>query len=99
MVCIMSQDRERVRQPDDRSGRQVEFQQALHNVENASVVTFWVYIIQHTKEDCVDILGLSVRLKQLPSFCLVRISKRNLRSNVIYCFDNSQISLFLNSRV
>ena len=99
MVCIMRQDKQRVRQPDDRSGRQVELQQALHSAENASVVTFWGYIIQHTKEGCVDILGLGIRLKQLPSFYLVRIPKRNLNSNVIYCFDSSQISLFLNSRV
>jgi len=48
-------------------------------------------------EDCVDLLGLSVHLRQLPSFCLVRIPKRHLQSNVIYCFDNSQISLFLNT--
>jgi hypothetical protein len=47
--------------------------------------------------DFVDTLGFSLRLKQFPSFCLVRIPKRNLHWHLIYCFDNPQISLFFNT--
>jgi len=91
----MRQDRQTVRQPDDRLGRQVAVSTGIP--QRRECFRDQVLRLHNSIEDCVDILGLSVSLKQLSSFCLVRIPKTNLHSNMIYCFDNSQIILFLNT--